>query len=171
LTPPAGAKFIRVESAEQMLSAVVQEMDSTDYLIKTAAVSDFKPAQRLNHKRKKTGSSESIELQPTRDILSTVAAKKTNQIIVGFCAETENLEQNALKKLQDKKLDFIVANQISSSHDPFQSDRNEVLILDRLGARVQLNLAGKKEIASKIWDYIIERSTEFKTQPVTAGSG
>jgi phosphopantothenoylcysteine decarboxylase/phosphopantothenate--cysteine ligase len=170
LIPPAGATLIRVESAEQMLNAVLQEMESADYLIKTAAVSDFKPAVQLGHKRKKTGFPESIEFQPTKDILSTVSSRKTHQTIVGFCAETENLEQNALKKLQNKKLDFIVANQISASHDPFQADHNEVLILDRLGAKLQLPMAGKKEIASKIWDYIIERSTDLKKQPVTAGS-
>lgn len=170
LNPPPGATIIRIESAEQMLNAVLQELESADYVIKTAAVSDFKPAQSSKHKKKKTGRPESVELQPTPDILTSVAGRKTHQIVAGFCAETENLEQNARQKLKNKKLDFIVANLISSSHDPFQADRNQVLIFDRLGGRIELELAAKKEIASKIWDYIIERSSKLKTEPVTAGS-
>jgi len=170
LNPPSKAKLFRVESAEQMLNSVLQELDAADFIIKTAAVSDFKPAQTLKAKRKKTGQPESILLQPTEDILARVSARKGRQIVVGFCAETENLERNAQKKLENKKLDFIVANLISDSHDPFQADRNEVLILDRLGGMHRLGMASKKEIASQLWDYILERATEFKKQPATAGS-
>ncbi len=170
LIPPSRAKVLRVESAEQMLNSVLQELDKADFLIKTAAVSDFKPAQPLKAKRKKTGQPESILLHPTEDILSRVSEKKGGQIVVGFCAETENLEKNAQKKLENKKLDFIVANLISDSHDPFQADRNEVLILDRLGGKRRLDLAGKREIASRLWDYILERTIELKRQPATAGS-
>jgi phosphopantothenoylcysteine decarboxylase/phosphopantothenate--cysteine ligase len=170
LNPPSKARLLRVESAEQMLNSVLQELEAADFLIKTAAVSDFKPAQTLKTKRKKTGQPESILLQPTEDILAKVAARKGPQIVVGFCAETENLEQNARKKLENKKLDFIVANLISDSHDPFQADRNEVLILDRLGGMRRLSMASKTEIASRLWDYILERTIELKTQPATAGS-
>ena len=170
LTPPMAAKLIRVESAEQMLNAVLHEIDGVDFVIKTAAVSDFKPANKLKHKQKKTGRNESIELEPTPDILQQIKERKTNQIVVGFCAETENLEQNARKKLENKKLDIIVGNLISDSHDPFQGDRNEVIILDRLGHKQSLSLASKKAIASQIWDYILERSTEFFKQPAAAGS-
>jgi phosphopantothenoylcysteine decarboxylase/phosphopantothenate--cysteine ligase len=170
LQPPAGAKLIRVESAEQMHHAVLQELDDADFLIKTAAVSDFKPAQTFQQKQKKSGKTENIQLQQTKDILASVSEKKVHQIVVGFCAETENLEDNAREKLKKKKLDFIVANLISNSHDPFQGDSNEVLILDRLGGKHQLGLATKKEIASQLWDYIIERSTEFRKVPAPAGS-
>jgi phosphopantothenoylcysteine decarboxylase/phosphopantothenate--cysteine ligase len=170
LIPPSKARLLRVESAEQMLNSVLQELDNADFVIKNAAVSDFKPAQTLKSKRKKTGQPETLLLQPTEDILARVAAKKGSQIVVGFCAETENLEQNARKKLENKKLDFIVANLISDAHDPFQADRNEVLILDRLGGIRRLGLASKKEIASRLWDYILERTIELKTQPATAGS-
>jgi phosphopantothenoylcysteine decarboxylase / phosphopantothenate---cysteine ligase len=170
LNPPSKARLLRVESAEQMLNSVLQELEAADFVIKTAAVSDFKPAQTLKSKRKKTGQPESFLLQPTEDILAKVAARKGPQIVVGFCAETENLEQNARKKLENKKLDFIVANLISDSHDPFQADRNEVLILDRLGGIRRLSMASKTEIASRLWDYILERTIELKTQPATAGS-
>jgi phosphopantothenoylcysteine decarboxylase / phosphopantothenate---cysteine ligase len=170
LTAPVKPKLIRVESAEQMLNAVIENLDDSDFVIKTAAVSDFKPATWLPFKQKKTGNPESLTLKPTQDILAAIATKKDRQIIVGFCAETENLEQNALAKLEKKKMDFIVANLISSAHDPFQQDRNEVLILDRLGGKRQLKLASKREIASQLWDYILERTAEIQIHPVGAGS-
>ena len=170
LLPPAGIKLVRVESAEQMLNAVLDVFDETDILIKTAAVSDFKPAQAIARKVKKTGQIETLELQPTQDILATIASRKKNQIVVGFCAETENLRQNAQQKLQKKKLDMIIANLVSEHHDPFQADRNEVLILDRMGGDTILQLATKRQIASHLWDYIVERTAEFKKQPAAAGT-
>ena len=170
LVPPAGIKLVRVESAEQMLNAVLDVFDETDILIKTAAVSDFKPAQAIARKVKKTGQIETLELQPTQDILATIASRKKNQIVVGFCAETENLRQNAQQKLQKKKLDMIIANLVSEHHDPFQADRNEVLILDRMGGDTILQLATKRQIASHLWDYIVERTAEFKKQPAAAGT-
>jgi phosphopantothenoylcysteine decarboxylase / phosphopantothenate---cysteine ligase len=170
LTPPLQTQIIRVQSAEEMLHAVLQEFETSDFVIKTAAVSDFKPAHFLDHKRKKTGQSESLILEPTVDILKTISSKKKRQILVGFCAETDHLKENARKKLEKKKLDFIVGNLVSPDHDPFQSDRNEVLILDRLGDETYLNIASKREIASQIWNYILERTAKISIEPVPAGS-
>jgi len=170
LNSPFLAKTIRVESAEEMLKAVLQEFDSADFVIKAAAVSDFKPSQTLNHKRKKTGQPETLVFEPTEDILAKISARKENQTLVGFCAETENLKENARKKLEKKKLDFIVGNLISAHHDPFQSETNEVLILDRFGNEKELTIASKREIASQIWNYILERTGKTDTQPATAGS-
>jgi phosphopantothenoylcysteine decarboxylase/phosphopantothenate--cysteine ligase len=170
LNSPFLAKTIRVESTEEMLKAVLQEFDSADFVVKAAAVSDFKPSRTLNHKRKKTGQPESLVFEPTEDILAIISAKKENQILVGFCAETENLKENARKKLEKKKLDFIVGNLISAHHDPFQSETNEVLILDRFGNEKELTIASKREIASQIWNYILERTGKTVTQPATAGS-
>lgn len=170
LAPPVQTQVIRVLSAEQMLNAVLQEFDNADFVIKTAAVSDFKPVQYLDHKQKKTGKTESLVLEPTEDILKTISNKKERQVLVGFCAETENLKENARKKLEKKKLDFIVANLVSAGHDPFQSDRNEVVILDRFGDECSFPIASKREIASQIWNYILERTTKISTEPVPAGS-
>jgi phosphopantothenoylcysteine decarboxylase / phosphopantothenate---cysteine ligase len=170
LLPPQGVEIVRVQSAEQMLNAVVEKFDTADILIKTAAVSDFKPAQTLKNKQKKTGKSETLLLEPTQDILHHVMAAKKNQMVIGFCAETENLERNARMKLEKKKLDFIVGNLVSASHDPFQGDRNQVIIFDRLGSTKTLALAGKKEIASQLWDYILERTTELEKQPVAVST-
>jgi len=170
LTPPLKAKTIRVQSAEEMLNAVLQEFDSADFVIKTAAVSDFQPAEFQQHKKKKTGQQETIHLKPTPDILKTIANRKQKQILVGFCADTEKLEENARKKLQSKNLDFIVGNLVSADHDPFQSDSNQVLILDQMGVERNFNIASKREIASQIWDYILERIEKISTETVNAGS-
>jgi len=120
VVPPLNVKTIKVRTAEEMKRAVLEVFDSADYLVKAAAVSDFKPANYDSAKRKKTGRPETVLLKPTEDILATIAEKKQNQIVVGFCAETEDVELNARGKLQKKNLDFIVANLIGPVNDPFQ---------------------------------------------------
>ena len=165
LLPPLNvARVVRVETAEEMKNAVLEAFDSADYLIKSAAVSDFQPSEYLSTKKKKSGKSETIELAPTEDILSLISAKKQNQIVIGFCAETEDLQENARKKLERKKLDFIVGNLVGGSHSPFQSDENEVLVLDRLGNKDLFVLQKKRQLASKIWDLILDRTTQFRSQ-------
>lgn len=168
ILPPTNVSLNRVESAKEMNDAVLEAFDSADYLLKTAAVSDFQASAVLPQKRKKTGKSETLELVPTDDILLTVAKKKTKQIVAGFCAETENLEENAGRKLKEKNLDFIVANLVGGKDDPFQSDENAVLVLDRLGGKTHFPLQQKKHLASRIWDLIIERTKEIRRQPVAA---
>ncbi|HSP06534.1 MAG TPA: bifunctional phosphopantothenoylcysteine decarboxylase/phosphopantothenate--cysteine ligase CoaBC, partial [Acidobacteriota bacterium] len=143
ILPPLNVELVRVESAEQMKNAVLEAFESADYVIKTAAVSDFRPAEVHSAKRKKTGKAEIIELEPTEDILALLGRRKQKQILVGFCAETENLESNARGKLERKNLDVIVANLVSGELDPFQSEQNQVLILDRIGGRRELPLQRK----------------------------
>ena len=127
ILPPLGVNLIRVESAQQMRDAVLDAFETADYVIKSAAVSDFTPADVLANKKKKTGKSETLALNPTDDILALLAEKRENQILVGFCAETEDLEKNAQEKLTRKKLDLIVANRVGGNESAFQSDQNEVL--------------------------------------------
>lgn len=165
--PPLNVTLVRVESAEQMKNAVLAVFDSADYVIKTAAVSDFRPAETLSAKRKKTGKAEVVTLEPTEDILALLGRRKQNQVLVGFCAETENLESNARVKLARKNLDFIVANRVGGKNDPFQSDQNQVLILDRTGGRYELPLQKKTAIASALWDILLERTNEVRNAPVT----
>jgi phosphopantothenoylcysteine decarboxylase/phosphopantothenate--cysteine ligase len=161
ILPPLNVTLVRVESAQEMKNAVMKNFDSADYVIKAAAVSDFKASEKLTHKRKKNGKSETLLLEPTEDILLELGKKKDDQILVGFCAETEDLETNARAKLEKKKLDFIVANSVGGPIDPFQSDHNQVLVLDRLGNRDQFDLQSKRTLAAKIWDRIIERTAEI----------
>lgn len=167
ILPPPMVKTVRVESAAEMKQALLQIYDSADYVIKAAAVSDFKPEQRLTQKKKKTGNPEIVNLEPTDDILAELGRRKSNQVLVGFCAESENLEKNAKNKLQKKNLDFIVANLVGGQNDPFQSEENQVLVLDRLGHRSEFALQRKKQIAEQLWDLILERSAEIKPQPVS----
>lgn len=166
ILPPPSVNTIRVETASEMKQALLQIFDSSDYVIKAAAVSDFRPEQKLSQKKKKTGKPEIVNLEPTEDILAELGRRKSNQILVGFCAETENLEENANDKLRRKNLDFIVANLVGGKQDPFQSEVNEVLILDRLGHSDSPGLQTKKLLASKLWDLILERTPEIRSQPV-----
>lgn len=157
LLPPLNVTLLRVESAEQMKSAVMKEFPNADYVIKAAAVSDFKSANITQHKKKKTGQPETLTLVSTEDILSTLGQQKKQQVLVGFCAESENLEDNAKTKLQKKNLDFIVANSVGGEHDPFQSEDNKVVVLDRAGHRTEFELQKKNQLAVRIWDLILER--------------
>lgn len=168
LLPPLNIKLVRVESAEQMKNAVLDAFSRSDIVIKSAAVSDFKPSTADTSKKKKTGGAETITLVPTDDILSILGTKKENRILVGFCAETENLEANAQAKLAKKNLDMIVANLIGGSQTPFQSEDNEVVVLDRLGNKDHFVLQKKRQIAQKLWDLILERTEQFRKTPVTS---
>lgn len=163
ILPPLNVKLVRVESAAQMKDAVLEAFDSADFVVKTAAVSDFRPAEILPAKRKKTGKAESLILEPTEDILALLGRKKTTQVLVGFCAETENLEVNARGKLERKNLDFIVANQVGGRNDPFQSDENQVLVIDRAGGKLDIPLQKKTTLASILWDFLLERKNELRS--------
>jgi phosphopantothenoylcysteine decarboxylase/phosphopantothenate--cysteine ligase len=168
ILPPLGVDLIRVESAQEMRDAVLEVFPSADYVIKSAAVSDFTPTEVLPEKKKKSGKSETLTLNPTDDILALLANKRENQILVGFCAETENLKNNAQEKLARKKLDLIIANRVGGEHSAFQSDQNEVLVLDRLGNKNIFDRQEKRVLASRIWDIIIERTAQLKSQPIVS---
>lgn len=168
LMPPLNVKLVRVESAEQMRNAVLDAFPQSDIVIKTAAVSDFKPASADSSKKKKTGAQETVTLIPTEDILGILGARKESRILVGFCAETENLETNAQTKLKKKNLDLIVANLIGTAQSPFQSEDNEVVVMDRLGNKDHFVLQKKRQLAQKLWDLILERTEQFRKTPVTS---
>ncbi len=168
ILPPLGVDLIRVETAREMRDATLELFAGADYVIKSAAVSDFTPSVTLPEKKKKTGKAETLELNPTDDILALLADKRENQILVGFCAETENLERNAHDKLARKKLDLIVANRVGGENSAFQSDQNEVLVLDRLGNKKGFDRQEKRVLAARIWDIIIERTAELKSHPIVS---
>jgi len=128
LTPPDAAEITRVESAEQMREAVLKLLPQATIVIKTAAVSDYRPKHTASQKIKGKGAL-TLELEPTTDILAEIARKKDSQIIIGFAAETENALENARQKLSSKTLDAIVANDVSREGVGFDSDRNAVTII------------------------------------------
>ena len=155
LTAPVGARVVKVNSAEEMLKAVLAE--SADALIMAAAAADFRPKNAAKDKMKKRDGIPQVELEATPDILKTVSGspvdKKRFQVMVGFAAESQNLLENAAEKLKSKKLDFIVANDISASDAGFAVETNRVTILFANGARENLPLTSKMEVAEIIIEH------------------
>ncbi|HVU37708.1 MAG TPA: phosphopantothenoylcysteine decarboxylase [Opitutales bacterium] len=151
LPPPAGVNIHRVVSAADMFQAVKKLFPACDILIMCAAVSDFTPKQVFAHKVKKGQAELAVEFVPTVDILKTLAARKRpGQLAVGFAAETRNVEAYARKKLKEKNLDFIIANQVGGAGQGFASDDNSVILLGRDGTRAALGPAPKTKLAQQL---------------------
>ena len=152
ITPPAGAELVKVESASEMAAAVKSHAAEADIVIMAAAVADYRPTKSLDGKMKKGEGGMVLELERTEDILLSLgAAKRTGQLLVGFAAETEDLLKNARKKLERKKLDWIIANDVSDRDRGFGSDRNEVTMLARTGRIIKIPLADKLGVAREIF--------------------
>ncbi|MDO9300000.1 MAG: bifunctional phosphopantothenoylcysteine decarboxylase/phosphopantothenate--cysteine ligase CoaBC [Anaerolineales bacterium] len=155
LTPPVGARVVKVNSAMEMLNAVLAE--SADALIMAAAAADFTPKTTAKDKMKKRDGIPQVELTAAADILGTVANSQLSgrrfQIVVGFAAESRDLLENAAEKLQSKKLDMIVANDISSNDAGFAVDTNRVTFLFANGTIEILPLMSKTEAAEKIIEH------------------
>ncbi len=152
LTPPGAAELTRVESAEEMRDAVLKFLPTASVVIKTAAVSDFRPRIAAGQKIKRKGPM-TLELESTPDILRELSAKKSSQVIVGFAAETENVLENARQKLVAKNLDAIVVNDVSREGVGFDSDRNAVTIITQ-DAVVEVPETSKLEVAQRVLDHV-----------------
>jgi len=145
LPTPAGVTRIDVESAADMLTAVLRELPGTEIFISTAAVADYRPARAAEQKIKKTTDTLELAMERTADVLATVAARSERPFVVGFAAETEAVEQNARTKLLKKNLDMIAANEVG--HDKaFDCEDNQLIVLSR-AARHELARAGKLTLA------------------------
>jgi len=163
LTPPSAAELTRVESAEDMRQAVLKLLPEASIVIKTAAVSDYRPKATAEHKIKRTGPL-TLELEPTADILSELSQHKKSQIIVGFAAETQNALENARKKLSSKSLDAIVVNDVSREGVGFDSDRNAVTIITH-DEVVEVPETTKWDVAQRVLDQVVKLR---KLRPVQA---
>ena len=150
VTPPGGAELTRVRTAEQMREATLKLLPEATIVIKTAAVSDYRPKKLAEQKIKRTGAM-SLELEPTADILTEIARAKTSQLIIGFAAETQNVLENARKKLSSKSLDAIVVNDVSREGVGFDSDRNAVTIITQ-GEVIEVPETTKWEVAQRVLD-------------------
>ncbi|HOK04411.1 MAG TPA: bifunctional phosphopantothenoylcysteine decarboxylase/phosphopantothenate--cysteine ligase CoaBC [Victivallales bacterium] len=151
IPPPDGVKLICIESAKEMSRQMKKYAKIADIIIMAAAVADYRPKHISKQKIKKGADKLIIELEKTEDILSSLAkTKRKEQILVGFAAETQNLIQNAKKKLLAKNLDFIIANDVSRNDIAFDNDYNEVFILSKNGHSIKIPRKSKKEIAQKI---------------------
>lgn len=154
---PLGVEIVRVESAREMFDACTSRQNEFDVIIKAAAVADFRPASVAENKIKKDGGalSSGVMLEPNPDILKTLGEnKKAGQILVGFCMETENLIDNAKKKLESKNLDFIAANSLTEPDAGFKADTNTVTFLDKDGTVEPLSNMSKASVAHKLLDRV-----------------
>jgi phosphopantothenoylcysteine decarboxylase/phosphopantothenate--cysteine ligase len=154
IAAPGAAEVTTVETAEEMLAAVLRLLPEATVVIKTAAVADFRPKAPAGQKIKRKGET-SLELEPTADILAEVARRKTAQIVVGFAAETENVLENARKKLASKSLDAIVVNDVSREGIGFDSDRNAVTIISQSEV-VEVPETSKWEVAHRVLDQVVK---------------
>ena len=160
LNPPGGAELTRVESAEQMLQATLTLLPEVTIVIKTAGVADYRPRHAAGQKIKGKDAM-SLELEPTPDILAELARNKSAQIIVGFAAETENVLENARKKLMAKSLDAIVVNDVSHEGVGFDSDRNAVTIITH-NEVIEVPENTKWEVAQRVLDQVVRLRNAHK---------
>ena len=150
-------RVVRVKSARDMQNALDNEFQTSDIVIMAAAVADYRVKHYSEQKMKKTESDTlTLELVKNPDILKHLCEKKTHQIVVGFCAESQNLIENAKVKIRKKNCDYLVANDISRHDIGFSSDENEVVIFNKNGESVKFEKASKDVIARKILEYINE---------------
>ena len=165
LEPPPSVQLVRVSTAGEMFRATLNQAQGSDLILKAAAVSDYRPELRSRSKIKKEtlrkraavgGTAEraiALRLVPTPDILEELGRrKKPHQVLVGFAAETADLERNALRKLKLKNLDLVVANRIGVEGEGFGAGTNRALVLDRRGRRIELPLMTKHDMAGAVLD-------------------
>lgn len=153
IKPPASAEVTKVESAEEMRQAVLKLLPEASIVIKTAAVADYRAKDTADQKIKRKGPM-TLELEPTTDILAELARHKKNQLIIGFAAETQNVLENARKKLSSKSLDAIVVNDVSREGVGFDSDRNAVTIITHEEI-VEVSETTKWEVAGRVLDQVV----------------
>lgn len=153
--PPSGVRLVKALSADEMLKAVASEAGKASVFIGAAAIADYRPAQRAEQKIKKSNESITLTLERTPDVLSQVAASRANgMLVVGFAAETENVLENAKEKLRSKKLDAIVANDVSRADSGFDTATNKIAIITN-GDSIELPVMTKREAADRILDAIV----------------
>jgi len=160
LDPPPEVKVVKVQTAEQMREAVLNDYHDQDIVIKAAAVSDYKPVKKAREKEKKKGSPVAVKMAPTPDILAELGRDKGDVILVGFAAETMNHIANALDKIKRKNLDLIILNDVSQKDRGFAADSNEVRMIDREGNEEVVPLMSKEDVADRILDRIKGLRTE-----------
>jgi phosphopantothenoylcysteine decarboxylase/phosphopantothenate--cysteine ligase len=150
IAPPEGAEFIAITTSDELHDEVHRAVRECDVLVMCAAVSDYKPATVAPRKIKKQKAPFALELVPTRDILASLPGENRNYLVVGFAAETHDLESNAQKKLREKNCDAIVANDVSQPDSGMESDENAVTIFFRNGETKSISRAAKKIIAREL---------------------
>ena len=156
LAPPRGLEVIAVRTAAEMREKVFENLASASIVVKAAAVADFHLSKVPDQKVKKTAARISLELDPTPDILAELGRKKGDRLLIGFAAETQNLHQEARRKLESKNCDMVVGNLVGGSETGFESEENEVVLALATGELISLPRAPKREIADRIFDEVLK---------------
>lgn len=159
---PVGIPFTRTLSAQEMYDTVMALYEETDIVVKAAAVADYRPKFAADQKMKKTGDQLMLELVKTVDILEQLGKQKTNQFLIGFAAETNDLDKYAQDKLHRKNCDLLVANDVTVEGAGFGTDTNKVHVYDAEGLVTDLPLMSKEEVALRIMELAAERLTGVK---------
>ncbi len=160
LEKPVGVDTVEIVSAKDMFREVTERYFDTDIVIKAAAVADFKPKNVSDSKTKKDNGAFNIELEKTDDILKYLGEKKAHQVLVGFCMETENLIENAEKKLKNKNLDMICANSLNVEGAGFGTDTNVLTLIEKDGTKTTLPMDTKEKLAEIILDKALKMTEE-----------
>jgi phosphopantothenoylcysteine decarboxylase/phosphopantothenate--cysteine ligase len=155
LEPPRGVERIDVRTAEEMHRAVTDRFSECSIAILAAAVADYRPARKQEQKIKRNGEPMNLALEPTADILASVARNKGDRLVIGFAAETDHVAENARKKLSAKNADLIVANDVTAEGAGFDRDTNVVTLFSRDGRDLALPRMSKAEVAQRILDEIV----------------
>ena len=155
LPEPRGVQMVHVGTAAEMRDAVMSNIEAATIIIKAAAVADYHVSNVPPMKMKKTAMRMSLELDPTPDILSEVGKRKGDRLLIGFAAETENLIDEARRKLKSKDCDMVVGNLVNRANLGFESDENEVVLVMRTGETIELPRASKRALASAIFDHAL----------------
>ncbi|MGH8526489.1 MAG: bifunctional phosphopantothenoylcysteine decarboxylase/phosphopantothenate--cysteine ligase CoaBC [Gammaproteobacteria bacterium] len=155
LEPPVGTRMIAVTTAVEMRDAVLGEFAHCTGIVMAAAVTDYRPVTVADRKIKRGKAQVELRLEPNPDILNELGRQKDGKFLIGFAAETEELTANAEKKLREKNLDMIVANNVAEAGSGFDGDTNIATILDRTGAKRSLPLMSKDELADCIYDHFL----------------
>ena len=152
---PSGVRIIQVTTAAEMHAAVVREFGTASVVVMAAAVADYRPVVIADHKIKRGKGAIELSLEPNPDIIKDLGSNKNGKVLIGFAAETQDLTANAAKKLREKNLDMIVANNVTEAGSGFDGDTNVATILDRKGLTQSLPLMSKDELADRIYDHFI----------------
>lgn len=155
LDAPSGVRTINVNTAAEMRAAVLAEFERCTAVVMAAAVSDYHPVAPAGSKLKRGREALELRLEPNPDILKELGEKKNGKVLIGFAAETDDLAVNAQRKLTEKHLDMIVANDVSAPGSGFDGDTNIATVIDRSGAVRALPLMSKDELADRIYDHYL----------------
>jgi phosphopantothenoylcysteine decarboxylase/phosphopantothenate--cysteine ligase len=156
LAEPRGVEVVQVRTAVEMRAAVMERLEGSTIIIKAAAVADYHRSNPPTQKVKKTAARMTLDLDPTPDILAEAGRKKGDRLLIGFAAETQNLLEEARRKMETKNCDMVVANLVSDETIGFESEQNEVTLVTRTGETIPIRRAAKRAIAGRIFDEILK---------------